>query len=276
MTQYASSDDWEENKGVRPNTHRFTPRYAREKTGKVHGGLGYITDETPDSLDVHTVLVTREGWPYDDDGNPAPPVDFLSGLSNGRDAFLQKLRYRLEDCEDVYQWGRATVKEPHEGRRSGYPHAHDGIAIVTPQSPSETAEVIRPALAAYVDANPFARQCDHEDGALTVHSRQDDEDVGESLANELTYNLVGWQFDGPNPLDGVSDAMRRFSSLLWTTGKRSVIFDKTFQTWIDRSQEDWEPDDDADSTPVEIDTEDMEPVQYVEPEPVDVQYSFPD
>jgi len=282
MTEHAASQTWEDEKGVRPTSHRFTPEYAVEKTGKIYGGLRYIRDQTPDTLDVQTVMVTRTGWPFDGDGRPAPPVEFLDGLIRGRKKFVRELRRTLDESDDVTQWGRVSVREPHDGRRSGYPHAHDGIVVVTTLDPSETTSLIRPIVDGYVDANPFARPCDHEEGSLTVMSRNGDEsDVAESLGAELTNNLVGYEFDGPNPLDGVDESVRRFSSLMWATGKQTVTPDKSFKRWMSRSQDGWTPDDGEreadDSEPMATPTgETADGPEYVEPKNADVSYQFPD
>jgi hypothetical protein len=216
MKQHAASDTWESEKGVRPSTHRFTPQYAKEKEGKIRGGLRYIRDNTPDSLSIYTVLLTRTGWPYDGDGNPAPPADFLLGLKQGRESAHKRLRRTLKDWGDVRTWARATVCEPHsEGkRRSGFPHAHDGLVVVgtSDVEQDELRQLLRPVINTYVEANPFARQCDHSEGALTVMDGRSDGNV-EGLADELTNNLVGYEFDtdgSRGPLDGVSNAVKRF------------------------------------------------------------------
>ncbi len=122
-------------------SHRFTVAKALEYEGKVRGALRHVRDNAPDALSVRTVLVTRTGWPYDDAGRPAPPVEYLRALQDGRDAFLRALRRVLDDTR---AWGRVTVREPHEdgGRRPGFPHAHDGIVVVGDVTETD----VRPAL----------------------------------------------------------------------------------------------------------------------------------
>ena len=103
----------------------------------------------------------------------------------------------------------------------------------------------------------------------------------EGLGSELTNNLVGYEFDtsdSTNPLDGVSNAVRRFSALMWATGKRTVTFGETFRDYVSRSQDDWSPDGDGDgSGHARSDTDyGGGTPTYVEPEPCDVAFTFPD
>jgi len=269
-------------KEYEPASHRFDPKYADDWVGKIYGGLGHIEENCPPSLDLQTVHVVRTGWPFDNGGRPAPPVEFLDGLGKGRKAFLRTLRRSLDRNDDIHEWGRVSVREPHEGRRSGYPHAHDGIVVVTTLDPSQTESIARECLSTYVETNPFARECDHGDDAVRVLSKNegDSEKVGsetisQSLGAELTNSLVGYNFDGPSPLDGVSDAVKRYSSLLWATGKRSITLGQTFRGWVKRSQADYESEGGTtDKEPLNV--ERVDPPDYIDPEPVDVGYEFPD
>lgn len=273
MTEHAAANTWTQEKGVRPQSHRFTPKYAKRQTGKIHGGLRHVAENTPPSLSLKTVLVTLTGWPYDSEGQPAPPVDFLYGLSAGRTKAHQQLRRILNGHDAVQTWGRVTITEPHSGRRSGYPHSHIGIAAVG----EVTTDDLRPVIETYCEANPFARDCDHGDGALTV--RDADAEDTKRLAAELTNNLVGYEFEPINgsPLESVSDPKRRFASLMWATGKQTVSFGETFREWVARSQAGWSPDSDPDTDPANPPIpDDVEPLEYVDPAPVDVAYQYPD
>lgn len=280
MSQYAAAQTWHEGKGVRAGSHRFTPQYADEQYGKIHGGLRWLAENTPPSTPFTTVLFTRTGWPYDDDGRPAPPVDFLDGLRAGRKKFTRTLRRTLDDHPDVATWGRVSVREPHVERRAGYPHAHDGVVIVGDVARSDLC----PALDGYVDTNPHARETDHGPAALTVETATGAADgraveLAGSLADELTNNLVGYQFDGSTPLTDVDDAVMRFASLMWATGAQSVTFGTTFREFVAASQADWDPDSDSDDDAAGVDAPDVDHGDgptYTEPTPVDVAYTFPD
>lgn len=284
MKQNAASDTWESEKKVRPSTHRFTPEYAKKKEGKIRGGLRCIRDDTPDALPIYTVLLTRTGWPYDSDGNPAPPADFLDGLKQGRKSAHRRLRRTLDDWGNVQTWGRVTVCEPHsEGeKRSGFPHAHDGLVVVGTREleQDELRRRLRSVIDTYVKANPFARPRDHGEGALTVMDGRRDGNV-EGLGAELTNNLVGYEFDtsdSATPLNGVSDAVRRFSALMWVTGRSTVTFGKTFRKYVGLSQADWSPDGDGDESPRSRSDTDYGggTPTYVVPDPCEVAFTFPD
>jgi hypothetical protein len=276
MTQHAAADTWTEEKDVRPSSHRFTVGKALEYEGKVRGGLRHVRDNAPDALPLKTILVTRTGWPYDDAGRPAPPVEYLRALQDGREAFLDTLRGVLDD---VPRWGRVTVREPHEegGRRPGYPHAHDGIVVVGDVTETD----IRPAVDAYVRSNPFARQQDHDatTDAITVWDTDTRMAPFERLGDELTNGLIGYAFDANNgsPLDGATDAERRFAALMWACGRQSVTFGETFGKWIDRSQDDWTPPDDGegDTSGARLGkVEDGGGVERLEPEDQAVAFDF--
>lgn len=274
MTQHAAADTWQSEKGVRPSSHRFTVGKALEYEGKVRGALRHVRDNAPDALPVRTVLVTRTGLPYDDAGRPAPPVEFLQGLQDGRDAFLRVLRRVLDD---VPTWGRVTVREPHKegGRRPGYPHSHDGIVVVGDVTEAD----VRAALDAYVAANPFARQQDHDEATDAIRVWDTDARMApfERLGDELTNGLVGYAFDASNgsPLDGATDAQRRFAALMWATGRQSVTFGQTFGKWIDRSQDGWTPEDDGDTSGARLGkVEDGGGVERLEPEDQAVAFNF--
>ena len=277
MRQHAAADTWEEEKGVRPSSHRFTPHKAHQYTGKIYGGLRHVRDETPTILPLRTVLITLEGWPYDSNGQPAPPVEFLDGLVRGRRETIGELREILDGHSDVYQWGYCWVMEPHEGRRKGYPHCHIGVVVVGDVDRDE----LIPVRDTYVEANPYARPGDHGPASLTIEDARHDPDVVDGLGAELTNNLVSYEFDlSKRDIHDVPIAVRRFSALLWATGKQMVMFGKQFRTWIERSQDDWKPDE-------ETSTKDVDPAtyshgdghsgpEYVTPEPVDVAFEFPD
>lgn len=278
MSQNAAADTWESEKGVRPSTHRFTPHKARQYEGKIRGGLRFVRDHAPDALPLKTVLVTRTGWPYDCEGRPAPPVDFLTGLHRGRKAFTRALRDDV--LADVPTWGRVTVREPHEegGRRPGYPHAHDGIVVVGDVTEAD----IRPAVDSYVAANPFARSTDHDEATDAISVWDTDTRMApfERLGAELTNGLVGYAFDssGGSPLAGTTDAQLRFGSLMWTTGKQSVTFDDTFCEWIDRSQDGWTPEKTTatSASPSPSYDEAGGGPERVEPDEAAVAFEFPD
>lgn len=273
--QAAAAETWEREKGIRAQSHRFTPDYARTKTGEIYGGLRFVAENSPPSVPLRTVMLTLTGWPYDDDGRPAPPVEFLAGLRDGHSSGLRRLRRRLDDAEDVHQWGRVTVTEPHTGRRSGYPHCHVGVVVVG----DVRRTTLREAVDAYVDANPFARKRDHGPQALTVqYADEDPVDAAESLAAELTNNLAGYEFQNTDggPLSDIDDAVRRYAALMWVTGRQSHTKGTTFRKWVSLSQQEWEPDGDTESTASPPDTEDIDPPTYIEPTPTDVAYQFPD
>jgi len=276
MTQDAAADTWTEEKDVRPSSHRFTVGKALEYEGKVRGGLRHVRDNAPDALPLKTILVTRTGWPYDDAGRPAPPVEYLRALQDGRDAFLRALRRVLDDTR---AWGRVTVREPHEdgGRRPGFPHAHDGIVVVGDVTETD----VRPALDAYVAANPFARQQDHDDATDAIRVWDTDARMApfERLGDELTNGLIGYAFEANNgsPLDGATDAQRRFAALMWATGRQSVTFGQTFKHWVERSQDGWLPPDDGggDTSGARLgNVDDGGGVDRLEPEDQDVAFNF--
>lgn len=271
MSQNAAAQTWHEEKGVRATSHRFTPEYADEQYGKIHGGIEWAGDNLPPNEPLTTVLITRTGWPYDGDGRPAPPTDYLDGLRDGRRACLRKLRDALDGHPDVTTWGRVSVREPHvDGPRAGYPHAHDGIVIIGEVSRSD----LQHALDAYVDTNPFARERDHGPESLTVVTDGDGENA-ESLATELTNGLVGYEFGSPTPIADADDAVTQFSSLMWATNAQSVTPDADFREFVRFSQIDWEPDDGYTG----VEEPDVDPdsrAEYVEPTPVDVAYTYPD
>lgn len=244
MTQHTATETWTSDHGVPPTSHRFTAASARQKEGRIRGGLRHVRDETPDTLPLRTVLLTVTGWPFDAEGRPAPPVDFLDGLNDGLDAVHRTLRRRLDGHDAVPSWGRVTVLAPHEeGRRQSYPHAHVGAVVVGPVD----TDTFAPVVDAYLDANPYARRRDHEDGHVRVRDGRGDGEPFEALGAELARNLVGYHFDATDgtPLDGVVPAVRRGAALLWATGTRSCRFGGTFREWVARSQADHTADGDS-------------------------------
>jgi hypothetical protein len=271
MNQNAAADTIERERGFRPQSHRFTERYAQGAEGKVRGGLRHVNDHTPPELNLTTILITRTGWPFDTEGHPAPPVDYLNGLSEGRRAATRTLRRTLDDHDGVVSWGRATIVEPHEGRRSGYPHAHDGLAVVERERGALERSALRRAVDAHVSNDPFARERDHGPAALRIEREGD----VESLAAELTNNLVGYAIGNGHPVHDTPDPILRFAALMWATGKQSVTFGSTFREWVNRSQDDYDGDGDGSAPPSDLGDDGPDPVEYVDPEPTSVAYEFP-
>jgi hypothetical protein len=291
MKQDAARETWESDKQISPTSHRFTPEYADRVYGEIHGGLRWLRDNTPaDAAPLKTALLTLTGWPFDGDGEPAPPVEFLQELAAGRQRVLDGLRRRLDDRESVKTWGYCWLLEPHDQRghgerRRGYPHCQVGVAAVGDLTRDDLADLVIPdgdedRNSPYLRGNPFARARDHGEEAVTMREQGDDADGDAvmALAAELANGLLGYRFDlSTCHISYVPLPYRRLGSLLWATNTPSVGHGGHFPDWVERSQQEYEAEEQRPEPSVDASQfDDDAGPEWTTPDPVEVGYSFPE
>ncbi|AQL41213.1 hypothetical protein BV210_00135 [Halorientalis sp. IM1011] len=268
--QHKAANTWADERGVRPNSHRFTERASLDRYGRTLG-----VDRAAGQLwggDLTTVHVVRRARPFGEDGQPQPPADFLSDLLAGDRNVYRAYQRHIEENHGL-QYARLSVLEPHG---NGYPHIHDALWVNDPDAVLCETDIY-PAVDAHLDAVEQAQPRNHSDAVEVRHDperRKYPSDPKGShpttpLPREVTKYLAGLaphdeDSDRKGNVPNVLQANRgplRFYALLWASGIRQWRPDQQlFQRFVTLSQ-DWYGADDGER---ETNTE-----TYPDPEDID-------
>jgi hypothetical protein len=287
--QAKAADTWAEEKGVRPNSHRFSESASKDRYGRTLGVDRAAKKLWGDSLT--TVHVVRRARPFGRDGQPQPPVDHLMDLLAGNHNVYRAYDRHIEENHSL-QYGRLSVLEPH---RNGYGHIHDGLWVNDPDAVLDDIDIL-PAVDAHLKAVPQAQPRNHGPGSVSVRhdpkGRQSEKRVPDADTNsvvestalppELSKYLAGMAEYDDSSNSNVPRVLQtdrgplRFYALLWATGIRQWrpdhgMFDhlvKASQEWYreeDQQTEDTDfvsPQDIANHSGIETVDVDARPVDF--------------
>lgn len=267
--QYAAAETWDDEKGVRPSSHRFTHEAAKDRYARALGA-----DRAAARLwdgEVTTVHVVRRARAFGRDGQPQPPADHLADLLAANQNVYAAYRRHIGENHGL-TYARLSVLEPH---RNGYGHVHDGLWVHDPDGMIDEGDV-RPAVESHLRGVPQARPSNHADGAISVHhdpdrvqsdAAPDDAPPTTALPRELTKQLGGFApFDDDRdrraeapPVVQADRGRLRFYALLWARGVRQWRPDQSvFPHLVDASQKWFGPLDDAaegQAAPTDVETD---------------------